>query len=70
MPGEAYEALTDSSMITGDPNIDMSEYVYSNSRNDSTEFVLHGTHKDVAEGYEAEVRELDKNKVLDESAMN
>ena len=40
-------------MITGDPNVDMSEYVYSNSRNDSTEFVLHGTHKDVAEGYES-----------------
>ena len=69
IPREAYEALTDSSMITGDPNVDMSEYVYSNSRNDSTEFVLHGTNKDVAEGYEAEVRELDKNKVIDESAI-
>ena len=69
IPREAYEALTDSSMITGDPNVDMSEYVYSNSRNDSTEFVLHGTNKDVAEGYEAEIREKDKNKVLDESAI-
>lgn len=69
MPGEAYEALTDSSMITGEPNLDMSEYVYSNSRNDSTEFVLHGTNKDVAEEFEAEVREQDKNKVLDESAI-
>ena len=67
MPGEAYEALTDSSMITGDPNLDMSEYVYSNSRNDSTEFVLHGIHKDVAKQFETEIRELDTEKVLDES---
>ncbi|MCS5653505.1 MAG: hypothetical protein NZ825_12775 [Candidatus Marinimicrobia bacterium] len=69
MPGEAYEALTDSSMITGDPTVEMSDYLYSNSRNDSTEFVMHGTNKDVAEGFEKEVRENDKNKVLDESAI-
>ena len=69
MPGEAYELLTDSSIISGDPNVDMSDYLYTNSRNDSTEFVLHGTHKDRAEEYEAEVREKDKNKVLDESAI-
>ena len=47
----------------------MSDYLYTNSRNDSTEFVLHGTNKDRAEEYEAEVREKDKNKVLDESAI-
>ena len=70
MPGEAYELLTDSSMITGEPNVDMSEYVYSNSRNDSTEFVLHGTHKDVANRMESEVREQDKNNVIDESAYD
>ena len=52
MPGEAYEALTDSSMITGDPTVEMSDYLYSNSRNDSTEFVMHGTNKVVAEGFE------------------
>ena len=38
--------LTDSSIISGDPNIDMSDYLYTNSRNDSTEFVMHGTNKD------------------------
>ena len=68
MPGEAYEQLTDSSIISGDPNIDMSDYLYTNSRNDSTEFVMHGTNKDRASEYEKEVREADKNKVLDESA--
>ena len=67
MPGEAYEALTDSSMITGDPNVDMSEYVYSNSRNDSTEFVLHGIYKDRAQQLETEVREQDTKNVIDES---
>ena len=69
MPGEAYELLTDSSIISGDPTIDMSKYLHTNSRNDSTEFVLHGSHKDRAEEYEVEVRELDKNNVLDESAI-
>ncbi len=69
MPAEAYELLTDSSMISDDPTIEMSDYLYTNSRNDSTEFVLHGTNKDRAEEYEAEVRELDKDKVLDESAI-
>ena len=69
MPGEAYEALTDSNIISGDPNIDMSEYVYTNSRNDSTEFVMHGTNIDRAAEYEKEVRELDKNNVIDESAI-
>ena len=69
MPGEAYEQLTDSSIISGDPTLDMSEYLHTNSRNDSTEFVLHGTHKDRAEEYESEIREIDKNNVVDESAM-
>ena len=69
MPGEAYEALTDSNIISGDPNIDMSDYLYTNSRNDSTEFVMHGTDIDRAEEYEKEVRELDKNNVIDESAI-
>ena len=69
MPGEAYELLTDSSIISGDPNVDMSDYLYTNSRNDSTEFVMHGTNKDRAEEYEKEVRELDKHNVIDESAM-
>ena len=69
MPGEAYEALTDSSMISGDSTVDMSDYLYTNSRNDSTEFVLHGINKDRAEEYEAEVRELDTENVLDESSV-
>ena len=69
MPGEAYELLTDSSIISGDSTIDMSDYLYTNSRNDSTEFVMHGTNKDRAEEYEKEVRELDKHNVIDESAM-
>ena len=69
MPGEAYELLTDSSIISGDPNIDMSDYLYTNSRNDSTEFVMHGTNIDRAAEYEKEVRELDKNNVIDESAI-
>ena len=69
MPGEAYEALTDSSMISGDSTIEMSDYLYTNSRNDSTEFVLHGINKDRAEEYEAEVRELDTENVLDESSV-
>ena len=68
MPGDAYELLTDSSIISGDPNIDMSDYLYTNSRNDSTEFVMHGTNIDRAAEYEKEVRELDKNNVVDESA--
>ena len=68
MPGEAYEQLTDSSIISGDPTLNMSEYLHTNSRNDSIEFVLHATHKDRAEEYELEIRELDKNNVLDESA--
>ena len=67
MPGEAYEALTDSSMISGDSNVDMSDYLYTNSRNDSTEFVLNGTNKDRAEQYETEIRELDTKNVIDES---
>ena len=70
MPGEAYEALTDSNIISGDPNIDMSDYLYTNSRNDSTEFVMHGQNIDRAAEYEKEVRELDKNNVIDESALN
>ena len=69
MPGEAYELLTDSSIISADPNIDMSEYLHTNSRNDSTEFVFHGTNADRAAEYEKEVRELDKNNVIDESSM-
>ena len=69
MPGEAYELLTDSSIISGDPTLNMSEYLHTNSRNDSIEFVLHATHKDRAEEYELEIRELDKNNVLDESAI-
>jgi len=68
MPGEAYELLTDSSIISGDPDIDMSDYLYTNSRNESTEFVLHATNLDRAAEYEKEVRESDKNNVIDESA--
>ena len=60
MPGEAYELLTDSSIISGDPDIDMSDYLYTNSRNESTEFVLHATNLDRAAEYEKEVRESDK----------
>ena len=70
MPGEAYELLTDSSTISADPNIDMSEYLHTNSRNDSTEFVFHGINVDRAAEYEKEVRELDKNNVIDESSMD
>ena len=70
MPGEAYELLTDSSIVSADSTIDMSEYIYTNSRNDSTEFVMHGTNIDRAAEYEKEVRELDKNNVIDESALN
>ena len=69
MPGEAYELLTDSSMISGDPNIDMSEHINTNSRNDSTEFIFHGQNVDRAAEYEKEVRELDKHNVIDDSAM-
>ena len=68
MPGEAYELLTDSSIISGDPDIDMSDNLYTNSRNESTEFVLHATNLDRAAEYEKEVRESDKNNVIDESA--
>ncbi len=68
MPGDAYDLLTDSSIISEDPNIDMSDYLFTNSRNDSTEFVVHGTHRDRAEEYEKELRDKDKNNVLDESA--
>ena len=68
MPGDAYELLTDSSMITGDPTVDMSEYVYSNSRNDSTEFVMHGTNVDRAQAYEKQIRETEGGKLIDESA--
>ena len=70
MPGNAYELLTDSSMITGDPNVDMSEYTYSNPRNESTAFVLHGTHKDQAESLEKEVRELDTGKTLNQETYD
>ena len=70
MPGNAYELLTDSSMITGDPNIDMSDYTYSNPRNDSTAFVLHGTHKDDAENLEKEMRELDTDKTLNQETYD
>jgi len=69
MPGEAYELLTDSSIISEDSTIDMSEYLHTNSRNDSTEFVMHGTNADRAAEYEKEIREADKNNVLDESAI-
>ena len=69
MPGDAYELLTDSSIISADPTIDMSEYIYTNSRNDSTEFIFHGQNVDRAAEYEKEVRELDKHNVIDESAM-
>ena len=66
MPGEAYEALTDSSMISSDPNLDMKDYLYTNSRNDSTEFVLHGTDKTAADELEKHVREQDTDNVVDE----
>ena len=68
MPGEAYELLTDSSMISEDPNLDMSDYLYTNSRNDSTEFVMHGTHKDKAKEVEDRYRAQDPDNWVDESA--
>ena len=68
MPGNAYDLLTDSSIVSGDPNLDKSDYLYTNSRNDSTEFVMHGTHMDRAAEYEKEIRAEDKNNVLDDSA--
>ena len=70
MPGEAYELLTDSSIISGDSAIDMSDYLYTNSRNDSTEFVMHGTHKDKAKEIEDRYRAKDADSVVEESAWN
>ena len=68
MPGEAYELLTDSSIISGDSAIDMSDYLYTNSRNDSTEFVMHGTHKDKAKEVEDRYRAQDPDNWVDETA--
>ena len=70
LPGEAYELLTDSSIISGDPAIDMSDYLYTNSRNDSTEFVMHGTHKDKAKEIEDIYRDKEADSVVEESAWN
>ena len=70
MPGEAYELLTDSSIISEDPNLDMSDYLFTNSRNDSTEFVMHGTHKDKAKEVEDMYREKDPDNKVDETAWS
>ena len=53
-------------MISSDPNLDMKDYLYTNSRNDSTEFVLHGTDKTAADELEKHVREQDTDNVVDE----
>ena len=70
MPGEAYELLTDSSIISEDPDLDMTDYLFTNSRNDSTEFVMHGTHKDKAREVEDMYREKDPDNEVDETAWD
>jgi hypothetical protein len=64
LPGEAYEQLTDPTLVTDDGNI-TPDMIFSNERGDKTEFVMHGVHRDRMKDAENQTREDDKeNQIL------
>ena len=66
LPGEAYEQLTDPTLVTDDGNI-TPDMIFSNERGDKTEFVMHCVHRDRMKEFEEEIREDDKeNQILHE----
>ena len=59
LPAEAYDMVMLPEMIGDDITEVTPDMIYSNEKGDSTEFVMHGTHKDRMKEAEVAVREND-----------
>ena len=59
LPGEAYEQLTDPTLVTDDGYMSP-EMIRSNERGNKTEFVMHAVHRDRMKEAENQTREDDK----------